>query len=172
MTLTDTVLQYLQTPTENDFLALRREVAATPGFSPYASYEAVGFPLVEEGKLTEALAALTAMMPGSFLSPGLHNLLAFIHAKLNDEEAAENETYLAEALLRGILNSGDGSQERPFRVLQVSDEYDVLSFLGKSSANQTLLRSAERLMDRHACADKSVLWFDLTTPPPAASPVA
>jgi hypothetical protein len=164
MSLSAHVLHFLQAQTEGNFLALRQEIATVPGFSRYASYEAVGFALVEQQKLTEALAALKAMMPGSFLSPGLHNLLAFIQTKLNNGEEAGKESYLATAVMRSILATGDGSEARPYLVLQVSDEYDVLKVLGKESAAQGLHWRQERVLDRHECTDESILWFDVTTP--------
>jgi hypothetical protein len=164
MSLSDHVLHYLQAQTEENFLALRHEIAAVPGFSRYASYEAVGFALVEQQKLTEALAALKAMLPGSLLSPGLHNLLSIIHTRMNNEEEAGNESYLALAIMRSILATGDGSEARPYLALQISDEYDVLKVLGKESTAQSLLRRLDRVMDRHECTDESVLWFDVTTP--------
>lgn len=164
MSLSDTVLHYLQAQTEENFLALRQQIASTPGFSPNFSYEEATLALVAQQRYPEALAALKATLPGGFLSPGLHNMLSFIHVKLGDEEEARNESYLALAVLNGILASGDGSETRPYLVLQISDEYDVLKALGKDSAAQNLRQRQGRVLDQLRCQDGSVLWFDLTTP--------
>ena len=164
MSLTDTVLRYLQAQTEENFMAVRAEIASVPGFSPYANFEAEALVLVEQREFEEALAGLKAMMPGGFFSPGLHDLLAHIHDLMNNAEEARNETYLALAVLNGILATGDGSEARPYLVLQISDEYDVLKALGKVSGAQSLLQRQGKVLDRHACHDGNVLWFDITLP--------
>jgi hypothetical protein len=162
MSLADTVLRYLQDQTEENFLALRSEIAAVPDFSPYANYESIALPLIQQERFQDAIDALKAAMPGGFLNPGLHDLLARIHAAMGNEEEARNETYLALAAMNGILFSGDGSEAKPYLVLQVADEYDVLRALGKESRQQTVGLAQGNVRDRHVCADESVLWFDLT----------
>jgi hypothetical protein len=56
--------------------------------------------------------------------------------------------------------SGDGTRARPWTVLRVSDEYDVLRSLGRRPASQELVGQAGRELDRIECVDGSEAWFD------------
>jgi hypothetical protein len=170
MTLSETALRYLQDQNLENFLELRRQIVASPNYMPYAQAEEKVQGLLQQAKYQEAVDALTTMMPGCFLSPGVHLLLAHAHRKLGAEEEAGTETALAEAALHGILQTGDGSQAHPYHVLHVSDEYDVLKYLGKKPAGQTQVEKDGRQFDQLKCEDGTRLWFDISlffTRPPA-----
>jgi hypothetical protein len=163
MSLSDKLVRYLERATLEDFLELRREVASCPNYAPYDSYEAKANGPLREGKYQAAIEILRAMMPGWLLSPGLHSTLAYAHDKQGQTEDAEREAYLAAAVLDGILKTGDGSQERPYLVLQISDEYEVLHHLQKKPLRQAAISQGDRALDQQACEDGSAVWFDVTT---------
>ena len=63
-------------------------------------------------------------------------------------------------MVAGILATGDGTRARPWTVLRVSDEYDVLRSLGRRPVSQELVGGAGRELDRIECTDGSEAWFD------------
>ncbi len=156
---------YLQDPSPEGFLQLRDEVAASPPYAPYTSkYKAVAFPLLESGEFEEAKNHLISMMPSYFLNPGIHKYTAYALQKLGAETSARFEYSLAALFLRGILSTGDGSKERPYLVLYIEDEYDVLGDMKKKLRKQALVKIEGRYCDCLDCEDGSQIWFDITTP--------
>lgn len=147
----DLVDRYLADPTPATLAAVRRAVRATPGFDP-------GLVVSE----VDDLAALQRLMPGALLSPAAHGALAQSLARAGRQQAAARERLIARAALAGILATGDGSRERPWSVLRVSDEYDVLRSRRLRSTEQSLERDGSRHLDRHVCDDGSEAWFDVT----------
>ena len=82
--------------------------------------------------------------------------------ELDEKDAVEMESYIAGAIVRGILATGDGSADAPWQVTRTSDEYDVLQFQEKEFAGQSLIETGERKLDAMKCTDGSVLHFDIT----------
>ncbi|WP_243059310.1 DUF4919 domain-containing protein [Nocardioides sp. SR21] len=147
----DLVGRYLADPTPASLADVRRAVRADPSFDP-------GLVVGE----ADGLAALQRLMPGALLSPSAHGALADALARAGRQQAAARERLIARAALAGILATGDGSRERPWSVLRVSDEYDVLRSQRRRSTEQTLERDGSRHLDRHVCDDGSEAWFDVT----------
>ena len=161
MTLSDTALRYLQAQTLDNYLALRQLIVAAPNYAPYARAEEKAQALLAQAQFQDVITALTTLMPGCFLSPGLHLLLAHAYRQLGDADAAGTETALAQAAIHGLLLTGDGSQARPYQVVHLSDEQDVLNYLGKQFIGQAMVERDGRQFDRLECADGSRFWFDI-----------
>ncbi len=156
--------RYLQTRTPDSFLQLQEAVAALPEYAPYTdNYGKRATELFQEERFEEVVETLLALMPNWFLNPGIHKLLSLAYHKLGHQESARLEYTLALAFQEGILSTGDGSEERPYRVLHTADEYDVLEHLGKQSHRQSLVDKGSRHYDRQDCPDGPV-WFDITIP--------
>jgi hypothetical protein len=102
------------------------------------------------------------LMPNWLLSPRVHFLLSTAADKLGDADMARREQYLAKVCLRGLLASGNGSEELPYLITHLPDEYDVLDALGKEMTGQRLVRSGPGACDVIACADGTEVWFDIT----------
>ncbi|WP_193609018.1 DUF4919 domain-containing protein [Nocardioides lijunqiniae] len=156
------VATYLAEPTPATLAALRSAVRSAPGFTPDLAADALARPLLDRGAYGEAVTALSALMPGAMLSPSAHTVLAEALTGAGRTDAARREESLARAALSSILSTGDGTAARPWSVLRVSDEYDVLSALGKRSRRQSVDRVGSRHLDRHECEDGSELVFDVT----------
>ena len=86
-----------------------------------------------------------------------------------DAERGAFERDFAQACLRGILASGDGSRASPYRVTHVADEYDVLEAKGKDFAEQRQISGDDGVFDLITCGDGTQLWFDVTAGARAAS---
>jgi hypothetical protein len=87
-----------------------------------------------------------------------------IAKRSNDEKAARMDGYIGVACCKGIVATGDGTKRRPYLVTRISDEYDVVRYLGKQPARQALTGIGDRHFDVITCTDGSEIWFDITAP--------
>lgn len=166
-TLGDLVERYLAEPTPAALDEVRRVVRASPTFDPGLTVGEVVAPLLVRGAYAEAVAAVQGRMPGALLSPSAHSALAAALDGAGRPHEAARERRLATAAIAGLLATGDGTRERPWSVLRVSDEYDVLRALRRRSREQSVLEDGARLLDRHACEDGREVYFDVTSLFPA-----
>lgn len=167
-TYADLVDAHLADPTVETLEPLRDAVRSAPDFDPELRVRAQADALLREGRHDDAVSALEASMPGSLLSPAVHAMLATALRRTGHAAAAARHARLARAALDGILATGDGSAERPWSVLRISDEYDVVDSLGTRPVSQGLLADATRRVDRIECEDGRTLHFDATRVPGAA----
>lgn len=155
---------YLQQPSPENWNRLRDAAANSPCYSPYSDYRNQALALLSRGEWEQAKGYLLSTIPGLALNPGIHKMLSFALHKLGEQQSAQAEFVLAEALLRGIQSTGDGSEAHPYVVSSVQDEYDLLEHLGKTPRGQALVEKAPRYYDRLDCEDGSQIWFDITQP--------
>ncbi|WP_297742593.1 DUF4919 domain-containing protein [uncultured Tessaracoccus sp.] len=130
---------------------------ASPWFEPAAE-------LAAQERHDELIRLLDAHMPGAFLSPEAHQLLAHALTAIGERTQAEQERFLAHASLELILDSGDGSQTRPWQVLEVLDEYAVLRHHQVSVASQRRDVDGARTLDVHRTSAGRELWFEVLQP--------
>ena len=88
-------------------------------------------------------------------------MLAHGYDQLGDEKAARRETKFARLAMDTLTSSGAGTQEAPYRVLRVSDEYDVLRYVQRTSVAQRVVVIDGQGYDVHQCSDGSEVWFEL-----------
>lgn len=150
---------YLTGPSAETLRDLQAVITAHPTFAPYAEFREQAVEHLEAGRARVVLDELEASMPGLFLSPSAHSLLARAHRALNDDEGAERELSLAQVALRTILDSGTGSQAAPWKVLRLSDEYDVLELTERRSVTQSAVQVGDSFLDVHTCDDGSTASF-------------
>jgi hypothetical protein len=160
---------YAQGRDPDDLHRLRLAVRRAPNYNADLDPVRVTAPLLEGGDFAEAVRVVRALMPGAFLSPSAHSALAKAYDGLGDATRARREARTARLALEAITSSGDGSQERPWPVLRVSDEYDVLREQGRASRTQRLVTFHGRRLDHHECSDGSEAWFDVDLLDPGAS---
>jgi hypothetical protein len=160
----DPLNRFLKQPQPDRFLELRYAYEKSSIYTPYENYKASAFPLLDREQYSEALEYLLSVLPKWFLNPGIHHVLAYTNHKLarTDEESLENK--IAQLLLYGILSSGNGSEVRPYLILYVDDEYEVLESLGKKSRLQQLIEKNACSFDVQICQEGDSIWFDATTP--------
>ena len=162
-TYADLVAAHLTEPTPESLHALRVAVRAAPGFDPDLRVRERAERLLAADDHDGAVQVVEASMPGSIFSPGAHALLATAFERGGRSADASRHARLARAALDSILGTGDGSRERPWSVLRVSDEYDVVDSLGTRPTSQSLVRDGERAIDVITCADGRQLHFDVTS---------
>ncbi|NYI78725.1 DUF4919 domain-containing protein [Nocardioides panzhihuensis] len=161
-TYADLVTAYLDDPGAETLAPLRRAVRNSANFTVDLDLGGVD-KLLAEGAYTEATTALRALMPGAIFSPSAHLRLATALERSGEERSAARERQVASAALRSIRSTGDGSEEHPWTVLRINDEYDLLRALKKVPGQQELLETDGRRIDRHTCADGTLVHFDATT---------
>jgi hypothetical protein len=107
---------------------------------------------------------LHVLSQAMFFNPGIHNVLSMACLALAQHKEAASELSIATALMKGILASGDGSEERPWLVLYIDDEYDILEHFKKEPVSQALVPREKTWCDRMECRDGSIIWFDVSAP--------
>jgi hypothetical protein len=158
----DEFLAFVNDPSPENFLRLRREVVGAPTYNPYTDEARDIERMLEAGDAERAKEMMVPAMANYLLNPGAHLLLGDIYEKLGDGEAARRERAVAAACLKAILASGDGTAGRPYLVTRVSDEYDVLAYLKRPTEGQSLRSCGGRMCDVIRCRDGGEVWFDVT----------
>ncbi|MFI5627273.1 DUF4919 domain-containing protein [Nocardioides sp. NPDC051685] len=160
-TYADLVSAYLDSPGPETLGPLRRAVRGSANFTPDLDLDEADR-LLAAGAYAEAAAELQRVMPGAVFSPSAHLRMATALAGSGDERAAAREQQVARAALRSIRSTGDGSEQHPWSVLRITDEYDMLRALDKVRDRQDLVETGGRRLDRLTCSDGTVAHFDVT----------
>jgi len=155
-------VKFLASPDRHSYLCIRGLVVASGQYNPYSDEPEKVDQLLQDGQLEEARSTISEALPNLLLSPRAHLVLAVIAEKTGDKEAAQAERLIARICAEGILASGSGSRAEPYPVVRTSDEYDVLSYLGKELKLQELVHDGGRHLDVMRCEDGSEIWFDVT----------
>lgn len=161
MAFTEVMKNFVLNPSEETLAPLQAEIMAAANYDPLVLFESVVSPLMDSGDHQGAVDAIWRMLPGAFLSPTAHAMLAYSYRQLGDEKASQRETKFARLALDTLTSSGDGTQEAPYRVLRVSDEYDVLRYAQLTSVAQRAVVIDGQGYDVHQCSDGSEVWFEL-----------
>lgn len=165
ISLGDAFSAYLQERTPDNLAKLREVMAASPNYAPYERYDKLQvFRMLEQGQAHQAAEYLMSVVLGWMLNPGIHRLLALAHYRMGDEERTRFEYWLYTSLIEAILSTGQGTEEQPYIVMYLDDEYDILEHLGKEVCLQAFVTQGKRYLDRLDCKDGSHLWFDVTVP--------
>jgi hypothetical protein len=153
---------FLQNPSAESFRAIRAAVVNHPRYDGYSRDLNEMEDAHHQKRYADVKAAFGAAQPNLLLSPAAHLLLSMSLRAEGDDQNADLERFICFRCIEGIRATGDGTRDRPWLVLRTSDEYDVLSALGKQLSSQHLVHENERSFDKMACADGSELWFDIT----------
>ena len=160
--LSDLALVWARSRSAGDLAALRDAVRRSPGFDPGLDVVHAVAPALARADHAEAASVVQRLMPGAFFSPSAHAALAAAHAGLGDDARARAERGLQVLAIESIRSTGDGTRERPWSVLRISDQYDLLRADHRTSRQQSLVAAAGGSLDRHVCDDGSEAWFDVS----------
>lgn len=123
--------------------------------------------LLESDKFQESIDLLFS--PGAFhliIVPRYHLILATNYRHLKQDSEADLEKYIYLHLLSIIAKTGDGSKTKPYRVLHVETEYDLLKYQLKIERKDRLQQSHfqidSRDYDVHTLKSGKKIWFDIT----------
>jgi hypothetical protein len=146
--LLDRYMSFDSTLTIDDYKYLYYGYVFTDMYNPYGSHEQEDefYNLYYEGNYEEALPIGEQIFLDNPINTKLVFKLLVCHHQIKNPENAEKYSLLYYGLLRIIYFSGDGeSVETAFKVITVSDEYEILSELGLKSTGQALIGTCDRL---------------------------
>jgi hypothetical protein len=156
--------EFVTNPTRDAYLALFEYVTSLPEYEPYSNDLSDLDGLMAAGRFAEVRERAYDVMDRWLLSPRIHMLASVASKELGDEQGAEIERMIAAACVEGIMSTGDGTKDAPYRVISTTDEYDVLFYNQKKFVGQGLVEKGEMVCDVLSCEDGSEVWFDVTTP--------
>jgi hypothetical protein len=154
--------EFIESPEAENYEAIRKLVLAFPGYDPYSQDLYDLSDLLDAGKFVEVQQGVSRGMPNLLLSPRAHMLAAFAAEQTGDEKVADVEKYIAQACVKGILSTGAGTYENPYRVVRTSDEYDVLQYLEQEVEKQSLQSAEQKHLDVILTKQGREVVFDIT----------
>lgn len=161
MTFPDIMEAYALDPTPQHLDDLHGAIMSAPTYDPLVAIGAAVAPLAQTGDHQGILDALWAQMPGIFLSPAAHMHLSQAYAALGNEKAAARERKFALLAMSSIHEGADGSEESPYPVLRIEDEYTVLDAARQTSRAQAQVTHDSGTFDVHTLEDGTPVWFHL-----------
>lgn len=151
---------FLCDPSQQAHEVLKALISQSKNYDPDWSVGRVGQAAIASGQFEGLLRAINSVLPGVFLNPSAHFWLAKAYEGLGDQAGKERELAIAELVTASLLGSGDGTEDRPYRVLMIQDEYDILSALREAPNGTELVRANDRMCDVIHC-DERRYWFEL-----------
>ncbi len=105
------------------------------------------FKAANSGDWNGALAAANKVIDATYFDAGGHMVAAIAYAKTGDPANAQREKTITDAIFASI-RTGDGlTADTAFTVIAVSEEYDMMSYMGVSPTAQSLSHQGEHSFD-------------------------
>jgi hypothetical protein len=152
----------LDTPTAESYLSVRDAVISSQFYDPYSEVLLDIEDLMEISNWNESLDKIYESMPNLLLNPRAHLFRAIIYENKGENDLAQLEHEIASLCIAGILATGDGTRDHPYLTIGTSDEFDVLSHLGKDFTSSKHIEEKNRHLDLFICSDGTEVWFDIT----------
>jgi hypothetical protein len=162
LSVRENFLEYLKRPSTEGFQRLRQQVAASDHYAPYSNELDMLVAAIGAGHPQAVIDLFWRSFPNLLLSPLAHFILCQAYQDLKRENEAEGEKAMGHLILKSILATGKGTKKRPYAVMRVEDERDVLSVLKKQAGTQFLMKDKSRVFDLLQCSDGSEVYFDIT----------
>jgi hypothetical protein len=123
----------------------------------------------DAGKEDSALAGANQIIAHNMANPEGHILAMLVLRKMGKDEAADKERALVDAIVKSILDSGDGkSAKTAWFTVDPSEEYFVINVvLGMQPKGQALVQQDGHAFDKMTVVDdkgtEHELWFNTDT---------
>ncbi|MFI4874473.1 MAG: hypothetical protein ACIALR_04020 [Blastopirellula sp. JB062] len=170
--MSDVYRNYLESPNSQGFARLQEEVAAEPDFDPQGAFVFELEAACERGDFREAYWRSCEMPFAWITSPAAHFFAGIAADEMGCYGEADLERFLFQTMLEGLLATGDGSVEDPYKITQLSDENDILAYYSIAQgtprrSRQRLQRQTDRLLDVITLGDSDdspqAIHFDVTS---------
>jgi hypothetical protein len=158
------LFDFVENPTGARYLEMLAELAAGPDYHPYGRQIEQIQGLLDAEEYEKAFQACQLSRGTLQLSPEVHMLAGYAARKQGDEELFNMERAITAACVRGILDTGDGTKEKPYVVSVTGDEYFILHVLDKKFGSQALIQDGARHLDLIKTAEGDEIYFDITLP--------
>jgi hypothetical protein len=162
LSVRENFLEYLKGPSTEGFKSLRQQVAASDRYAPYSNELDMLAAALGAGHPQAVIDLFWRSFPNLLLSPLAHLMLSQAYQDLKKENEAEGEKAMGRLILKSILAAGKGTKKRPYAVMRVEDERDVLAALRKQPGLQFLMTDKSRVFDLQRCPDGTEVYFDIT----------
>lgn len=156
-----------------DPASLRLALVASAHYSPYGSSlddtrEALEA-AVERDDFAAVVRAADAILAADYTDIDAHVWKSWATEMLGDSALSRRHQAFATGLIDAILDSGEGSEESPWVVISVREEYTILKVLGCRSMEQNLGQCAGKRCDVLRVKDvetgeETTLHFDVSIP--------
>jgi len=156
-------------PDSVDFTELRMAYAESSQYDPYRSstehYVAV-CELLKSGEIESAKDRVIQSLNEHYLDIEMHILASEIYEMLGDEQRARHHARFAVKLLGSICRSGNGkTPETAFQVIDLAEEYAIMSMLNVECISQELRREGDHYSDvfrvRLADGSETLIYFNI-----------
>ena len=162
LSVKENFLAFLNKPSADGFEILRQQVAASDRYAPYSNELDMLVAALGAGEPQATIDLFWRSFPNLLLSPLAHFIQSQAYLDLKKENEAEGEKTMGRLILKSILATGKGTKKRPYAVMRVEDERDVLSALKRQAGAQFLMTDKNRVLDLLQCSDGSDFYFDIT----------
>ncbi len=150
-------------PKADSLQAVRRSLAADSRYNPYSDDLDRLADLVESGCFRPALNVYARSLPNLVLSVRAHYLASEAATAVGQKEFAAHEIRMGVACLDGITAAGDGSESKPFPIVRLTDEIDVLKMKFNTRIDdQELVFRGDKPRDKILATDGNTYWFDVS----------
>lgn len=149
-------------PNHLSFLELRQLVIESEKYDPDSITLLEAVEAKESGDPQRAIDLLIESHENFLLTPFFHFYFADLYKSIGDEEGYISSTGLGVACIDGILSTGNGTEEKPYLVLRISEEKDILNVLGHEPITQSIVRKEDKHFDVFECEKGLKYWFDIS----------
>lgn len=154
--------RFVAKPTSRRYLALRRHVMADGEFDPLSEELRLLQSLLDQADYAAVQQTGAELWPRWLLSPRFHFLLGIAALQSGEARLANHHKASTHACLQGLLATGDGTPQRPFRITYPPDEHDVARCLDFSIRSQEVVDLGTHICDVVTSHEGNELWFDAT----------
>lgn len=151
---------FLSGPSPETYQILRQLVLSSPNYRPDLDTVDQLWRALDAGQLDQAQEISSRLVPTYLLNPRAHLGLAYLHGKKGDERGEQFEFYFCQQVRKFLLDSGDGSRQRPFQVTSVDEVHYLAGALDARVKQVTCEWLGGRLHDV-LLTDKGELYFDI-----------
>ena len=155
-----------------DFTALRMARVASTEYAPYGSAAVAAHrdsidAALERQDFGRALAEADSTLGLDYLDIRAHWLKAYASAQVGDTAAEDWHLAIAAGLLGSIRASGTGTEQAPYVVISIAEEYAVLSVNGFKHTLQVLRSCGARPCDmfratHQKSGEQHTFYFDVS----------
>jgi hypothetical protein len=160
----DQIVAFLSEPSVETYTALRDAFVQLPEFRPEERPDGRVWQLLEEDRTDEAEVLAEAAKRPFLLSPATHVALGAVAKKRGDEYGARMEFDFANNLRWAMLQTGDGTRERPYMVNRVGDAYGILSWKEATPHSVSMIFHKGRPLDVISTPELGPVYFDVSIP--------
>ncbi len=153
-----------------DFRKLRESFTQTKLFNPYdddlGDTSTDMLKALDEKRFEDAISAADRLLDLNYTAILPHIISAICWNELGNSEKERFHGEIVKGLVRSITDSGDGSEARPYRIIRIQEEYDLLNVMGLELESQALITSGSSMLDQmtvidSTTKDKKQIYFNV-----------